>query len=121
MKIIGGSFGLTGKASLVKDGSIKIKGAKTVTYPGSEVILVNAKQIKERKFGVVGFIIGSVILGAIGIIYFGVVGLAIGVLISLAGSFYSKKQNIVSLTFKDEKQIELECTKSESEALALLG
>jgi hypothetical protein len=110
MKIIGGNFGIEGSAWISRDNKLVVEGAQKGIYSPEQVITVSAKVIKEKKFGVLGFIVGAVILSIILGIFLNVLGVVVGVAVAVAGSFYSEKTNVVEVKFSDDKTVLLECT-----------
>lgn len=103
MKIIGGSFGASGSLKIAGNNQIHIKSAQNATYPQDQIASISANTSKESKFGALGFIVGAIVLGSIGLALGGVIGLIIGILLSLAGSFYSKQTHGAVITFTDHK------------------
>jgi hypothetical protein len=110
MKIIGGNFGNSGSAYISRDKKLVISGSTTFAYIPECIKKINSRIEKERKFGFVGFILGSIILSIIFGIFLNILGVLIGIIIALIGSFYTNKNNIVDITFTDDNQVTLECT-----------
>lgn len=121
MKIIGGSFGLSGRLSIAKGGLLAISGDKSAQYPKASIANATAKVEKQRKFGFIGFFIGAILLSLLFGLFLGPLGVAIGIGLSLLGSFYSKKQNIVDLTFDDGKSLIIVGSKSDVKTLLALS
>ncbi|MDV5861401.1 hypothetical protein QM298_10825 [Pseudomonas mendocina] len=109
MKIIGGSFGIKGSAYFAGE-SLVIESAQKAEYRRDAVERVNARVDAERKFGLIGALIGAVVLGALGTMFLGIFGAVIGVAVAIGGSFYSAKKNIAEVSFTDGKTLTLECT-----------
>ena len=107
MKIIGGSFGLKGHAFVARD-IFAIEGSTKQDYRADEIVSVNARIEKSRKFGVLGFIIGALLFTVLGSLLLGLLGAVIGFAISIAGSFYSNTTNIVDIEFRDGKKLSAE-------------
>ncbi len=110
MKIIGGNFGVKGSAFISRDKKLVIEGAQKGVYSPEQIASVSANVTKEKKFGVIGFILGAIILSIILGMLLNVLGVVIAIVIAVAGSFYSEKSNIVEVQFKDNKAVSLECT-----------
>lgn len=110
MKIIGGNYGIKGSAYISKDKKLVIEGAQKSIYSTEQILSVTASVTKEKKFGIIGFIVGAVILSIILGIFLNVLGVVIALIIAIAGSFYSEKTNIVEIKFNDNKSVSLECT-----------
>lgn len=110
MKILGGSFGVTGSAFISRDQKLVVEGASKGIYSPEEIKSVVASVTKEKKFGIFGFLVGAILLSVILGIFFNVVGVVIAIVIAIAGSFYSESKNIVDVQFKDKKSVTLECT-----------
>lgn len=110
MKIVGGNFGVKGSAFLSRDNKLVVEGVQRAIYSPKEVLSVSANVTKEKKFGILGFIVGAIILGIILGFLLNLLGVIIALVIAIAGSFYSEKSNIVEVRFSDNKSVTLECT-----------
>lgn len=110
MKIVGGSFGVKGSAFISRDKKLVIEAVKPVNYSREQISRINTTQVKEKRFGAFGFIIGAILLAIILGVLFGVIGAIVGVVAAVFGSFYSDSKNIVELFFVDQNQVTLECT-----------
>ncbi len=110
MKIIGGNFGLEGSAFISRDGRLVIEGAQKVAYSSDQISSVAATKVKEKKFGIFGFIFGAILLSIILGLFLNIVGVIIGIVIAFMGSYYSESSNNVEVNFKDGKLVQLECT-----------
>lgn len=110
MKIQGGSFGVKGSAHISKDQQLVIEGAARGIYLPEQIQSVSANVIKEKKFGVFGFLVGAVMLSIMLGFFLNIIGVIIGFVVAVAGSFYSESKNIVEVKFTDEKTVALECT-----------
>lgn len=120
MKIVGGNFGVSGSASVSNNDTLVIKGANKVTYRADQVASVSARVVKERKFGVAGFIIGLLLFSVLLGLLLNVIGVIIAIVLAVAGSFYSKKRNIAEVRFNDDQVVVLECSGREIKRLYLL-
>lgn len=109
MKIIGGSFGLKGSAYLNR-GQLVIEGSRKAYYEAGQVTSIQTKVDAAKKFGIFGAVVGVVILGFIGGFIFGPLGAIAGVVLAIAGSFYTQKKNVAELAFADGSTLILECT-----------
>ncbi|MBG7601732.1 MAG: hypothetical protein IZT60_04185 [Gammaproteobacteria bacterium] len=110
MKIIGGNFGVKGSAFISRDKKLVIEGAQKAIYSPQQVLSVSANVTKEKKFGILGFIVGAIVLSIILGLLLNVLGVVIALVIAVAGSFYSEKTNIVEVKFNDNKSVSLEST-----------
>lgn len=110
MKIIGGNFGVKGSAFLSRDNKIVLEGAQRGVYSREQIESVSASVTKEKKFGIIGFIVGAIILSVVLGLLLNVLGVIIGLVIAVAGSFYSEKTNRVEVKFRDNRSVTLECT-----------
>lgn len=117
MKIVGGSFGLSGKALFQSRDYLIIDGAIKAKYSPNEVRQVSARREKQRKFGIVGFVIGALLLSVFLGMFLNVLGVAIAVVVALAGSFYSKTTNVVQVSFSDGNDVLLHCSKFDANNL----
>lgn len=117
MKIIGGSFGLKGKAWLSADKYLVVEGDRSKKYQNEDIASMTSGDASKRKFSLLSFIVGALILGWLGLIFLGILGLIIGIIIAVAGSFYSEKKGVVTISFKDNSVLNLECTQRGSKKL----
>lgn len=116
MKIIGGSFGASGKARF-SGKYLEVLGTKKADYKGADVSSVSVRQEKERHFGLIGAIIGAVILGFIGTMVFGIIGMIAGLAFAIMGSFYKTRRHFADVEFKDGLKLTLEPSEHEAKKL----
>ncbi|MBI46763.1 MAG: hypothetical protein CMG91_04740 [Marinobacter sp.] len=116
MKIIGGSFGASGKARFAGK-YLEVLGEKQKDYQGSDVESVTVRQEKERQFGIFGALIGTLLFGYIGSLFLGVIGWVAGLLFAITGSFYHKRRYFADLEFKDGLKLTLEPNDHEAKKL----
>ena len=109
MRILGGSFGVKGSAYLSQD-VLVVEGAAKAQYRAEQIKSVTARIDSDKRFGLVGAALGVVLLGGLGLHFFGLLGAIVGVAVSIAGSFYTTKKNIAEVVFADGKTLSLECT-----------
>ena len=107
MKIIGGSFGVSGKARFAGK-YLEVLGDKRADYKGKDVASVSVRQEVERKFGFVGAIIGAVLIGYLGSMALGAIGWVAGVAFAILGSFYRTKRHFADMEFADGLSLTLE-------------
>lgn len=110
MKIIGGTFGVSGSVWISRDKKCVVNGIPQKAYTPSQIGKVTASQQKSKRFGALGFIAGSVILAILLGAFLGALGVIIGIVIAAAGSFYSTTQNILQIDFVDDNSVTIECT-----------
>jgi hypothetical protein len=110
MKILGGSFGVSGSAKVTSEGWLIVNSTRSGKFTSSDVASVLAKQEKHRKFGWTGAIIGGLILLAVLGSMFGPIGALLGVVLAIAGSFYSQKSNSAEITFVNGDALSVEGT-----------
>jgi hypothetical protein len=110
MKIVGGNFGVKGSAFISKDRYLVVEGVNRSIYSPAQVQSVTANVTTEKKFGVLGFIVGAVSLSVVLGLFLNALGFVLAIIIAVAGSFYSDKKNIVEIRFSDEKSVLLQCT-----------
>lgn len=120
MKIVGGQFGVSGSASL-NEKDLTIKGAKRGVYTCDQVRAVNTEVVKEKKFGITGFILGAIVLGVLFAALFGFLGAIIGIALSVVGSFYSKKHHFADVQFADGMSVRLQCSGYSANELVMFG
>jgi hypothetical protein len=106
MKIVGGSFGLKGNAKIQNEHLI-LKGAREATYHAVQIKTLAAITDKERKFGILGFLVGFLFFGVVLFLFFGPLGLLVALIFSVAGSFYTQKSNVVTIIFDDGETMDL--------------
>lgn len=120
MKTIGGTIGVGNSAHFRGASQIFFGGPITRTYDSTQIVAVHANQNKVKKFGFTGFILGSILFGALLAYFFALIGVLVAVVISAIGSFYSKTNYIVTITFSDQNSATLECSKHEMSKLISL-
>lgn len=109
MKIIGGSYGVTGTLS-VADDRLNVRSTRSASYSASEIDKVVSRTEKQRRFGVFGFLIGAFILAILFGIFLNILGVVIGIALAAAGSFYSTKTYFAVVTFTDGGTVEVEAS-----------
>lgn len=107
MKIIGGNFGGKGKV-YTRRGWLIVDAAKGRRYAPNDVQSVQSSESRERHFGCLGFVAGAILLGLLGFMLLGPLGLMIGVVIAVAGSFYTQKHSVIELQFTDGEKVVVE-------------
>ncbi len=110
MKIIGGSFGLKGKAYISRDKMLVIEGANKSIYSSEQIQSITANKLKEKRFSILSFIVGAIIFSVALGMFFNIIGVAIGIVLAIFGSYYSNTDNIVNIKFNDNKEVDLNCT-----------
>ncbi|WP_444893423.1 hypothetical protein ACJJIE_02490 [Microbulbifer sp. TRSA001] len=110
MKIISGSFGVEGSAYISRDNYLVVEGASKVIYSPDKIKSVSSQKVKEKKFGLFGFLLGAIILSIVLGMIVGFIGVGIAVVLAYLGSFYSDSKNNVEVKFLDEKSVVLECS-----------
>ncbi|MCK2183502.1 hypothetical protein [Halomonas getboli] len=119
MKIIGGSFGPSGKAQL-RNGKLEVMGLKNAKYGPDEVESVNVRQEVNRRFGVIGAIFGGLILAFLFGLFMGPFGWLVGFGLAIAGSFYSDKRFIADLEMTDGASLTLQPDRKAARQLVYL-
>lgn len=99
MKILGGSFGVSGSAKITSEGWLIVNSARSGKFTSSDVASVSTRQEKQRKFGWIGAILGGLILLVVLGSMFGPIGALLAIVLAIAGSFYSQKSNSAEVTF----------------------
>ncbi|MCF6190671.1 MAG: hypothetical protein L3J51_09335 [Cocleimonas sp.] len=111
MRIIGGNFGIKGSVWIRnRDKRLVIEGAQESTYSPAQILSVTANVAKEKKFGILGFIIGALLLSVVLGIFLNILGVIIALVIAATGSYYTEKSNIVEVKFNDGKAVSLDCS-----------
>lgn len=117
MKLIGGNFGASGDVYLTYDNKIIVSGATSRNYKASDITSITSIQQKESKFGITGFIIGTLLFGTIGFILANGIGLIVALIITIAGSFYSRKTNVVTIALIDGNSVIINASNSQIKEL----
>lgn len=121
MKIIGGHYGVKGSVFIRKDSSLAIDGAEQVYYTPNEITSVYSSTESDRKFGVIGFLLGAIIFSSLLFFLIGPLGVFIALVLSVVGSFYTVKRHQVELTFVDNKSVKVECSAGDAKRLTRLS
>lgn len=109
MKITAGSFGISGSA-YIGAGRLHIEGARNTSYGPEQIACLTTRVESERRFGLLGALVGGALLGVVGLVLLGPVGAAIGVALAVLGSFYRSTSNLADVQFSDGSTLTLECT-----------
>lgn len=120
MKIVGGSFGLSGRALIDDEGRLVVKGDRQARFSSDQISTVAARTEKDKKFGCFSFIIGAVMLSILFGIFLNVIGVAIGIILAAMGSFYTNSKNIVDLSLDTGETLSLECSSRQVRKLVSL-
>lgn len=110
MKIISGTFGVKGDAFISKDRRLVVNAAKKAIYSNNQITSINTNIEKEKKFAVVGFILGIILFVPIVGLIFGPIGAVVMLIILVVLGFYNDEKNIVDVCFSDGESIKLNCT-----------
>ena len=110
MKIISGTFGVKGDAFISKDRRLVVNAAKKAIYSNNQITSINTNIEKEKKFAVVGFVLGIIIFVPIIGFIFGPIGALVMLIILVVLGFYNDEKNIVDVCFSDGESIKLNCT-----------
>lgn len=119
MKVIGGSFGVTGSAS-IGSGYLHIHAAQVVQIDLDDIASKEMRMLADKKFGVLGFFFGAIILSGILFYLLNVLGVVLAVIVAFMGSYYTKKSYIVDVAFKDGRKVSLQGSKRELDTLMIL-
>jgi hypothetical protein len=109
MKIIGGNYGLKGYVT-ISDDALFINGNRKARFSPGQIVNVSAEAKAEKKFSILSFFFGALILCLLLGLLLNILGVVIGLVIAVAGSFYTNKENIAEITFDDQSSLKLECT-----------
>jgi len=119
MKVVGGSFGVSGQAT-VGGGYLSIQGAQVAQMDLDDIASKEMRVQADKKFGVLGFFFGAIILSAILFFILNVLGVVLAVIVAFMGSYYTKKIYTVDVTFKDGRKVTLQGSKRELDMLMAL-
>lgn len=121
MKIIGGNFGVGGKAS-VKGGILQLDTAKGIyTFDQSEVLAVSTSVSSEKQFGCIVFIFFAVLFSFIFGLFLSVLGVVIGVILAVAISWYTVESYEATIDVIDNKKVMVICSKREAGIVSALA
>lgn len=110
MRVVGGSFGNKGLAFFGKGAnSLIIEANQSAKYPAREVIRVDTRTETDKKFGCVGFVVGALIFGTLGMFTLGPLGLIIALVVCVAFSFYTVDRNLVDVHMLDGSKVTVQC------------
>ena len=110
MKIIAGDFGINGSCWISRDKKLVIEGMIKKAYSPDQIDRISSRIEKNKKFGFIGFIVGTLILSLILGFFLNIIGVIMAIAIGIIGSFYTEKINLLDISLADGKQITLECT-----------
>lgn len=119
MRIIGGSFGTSGKIQVGSHG-VRINASRPALYPPGALTSVATRQEKERRFAWFTFLLGLLFLGILFGALFGPIGFIVALVLCIVGSFYGKTRYLVEMQFKDGEQLTLETTRRQADQLVQL-
>ena len=119
MIIVGGDFG-EGSAYISSDNSLVIEGSNNAEYL-SEQFCAMSDSVVKKKLGLRAFIVGAITLSILFALFFGFLGIVIGCIVAIPCSYISDQTNIVSIQFKDNRSVEVECDTQDVEDLKQLA
>lgn len=108
MLTLGGSFGVTG-VKLNSNGGISIAGRN---YEKSDIVDISKEVIKDKKLSIASLLLGIFIIIPLLAWALSIFGLILGILITAAGSYYSKKKYLLHIYFNDDNNISIDVGKS---------
>lgn len=117
VKITGGSFGTDGHLVVTPYKTVKIEGSRNAAYANNQIDSIDAREVREKKFGVIGFILGAIILSVVLAPFLGLLGVIVGVVAAAMGSFHSKARQTAEIRFDDGKGVTVEAEKRQIESL----
>ena|SRR5690554_6726047 len=119
MRIIGGSFGTSGRIEIGSFG-VRIKASREAIYPPADLARVSARKEKDRRFAWITFLLGLVILGGLAGLALGPLGFLAALVLCIVGSFYAKTRYLVDMSFQDGSQLTLETSRRHADQLVQL-
>lgn len=117
MKVIGGSFGSSGFA-LIADGKLHINSSKSVMAKPAAIAKMEFSIGTDKKFAVISFFIGAIILAVILGFLLSILGVFLGVILAFVGSYYTKKESRAEIDFQNGEHVTLICSKREVDELS---
>jgi len=122
MRIIGGSFGTKGHIWINnKKGNIAVRGDIDKVYTPDLMSHASVADGRERKFSVMSLIFGLLIFTPILTFIGGPIGLIVGLILSIVGSYYTSGGTQVELRFRDDRVVTVECSKRDAKRLLLFA
>lgn len=118
MKLISGNYGL-GKVKLTDNGFIISRTGRELPFSSIKAIESKVRKNKEQSIGSV--LIGLIIITPILFLLFNIIGLVIGIVLSLAGSQYTTKSYSSEITFNDNTKLKVECNRWQMNKLSDLS
>lgn len=106
LKIVGGSFGVTGTARLTQNSSLSIQGVSDAVYAKESITGIEAKQDNQRTVSVSSLIIGFGVAVAAWY-FFGWIPALVIALFACGSAFYTKKDGVLNIQFSDGKTVSL--------------
>jgi len=88
-------------------GGVRIQSSKSREYANDQIQSVSCQTHKERKFGAISAVAGIIGFSIILAPFLNVLGIVIAVVVSIAGSFYSKKRHTGEILFTDGNKVSL--------------
>ena len=113
MKITGGNFGLDGKAT-IKNGKLRIDGLSNSSYEPGQIDSAYPREERNKRLGLFSLVLGVLVVGGGLFVLAGPVGFVVGVLLAVAGSFYSTKKLFIDIAFKDGNKLTIESSKPQA-------
>lgn len=109
MKIVGGSFGLSGSVSInYEKGVVFVSGASSHTYERDQLQGVDVEQSSESKIGCGSVLIGLLVITPLLTFFLNVIGLVIGLVLTVFGSRYDTKKHEATLRFQDGRNVRVQ-------------
>lgn len=71
---------------------------------------MEAEKATRREFSAVSFLLGAVILGGLGFLFFNIIGLVGGAVLAALGSKRRTTDHLAKLEFSDGERVTLSCT-----------
>lgn len=120
MKIIAGDFGLKGSAYISRDKKLVIESNVRGVYPGDSIDSISARKTEQRRFKPLKFLVFAVLLILIGYFFLTLIGALIGLTLSVIAAFSTEEDNVLDVSFKDNKKASFVCTPRQMNSLYAL-
>lgn len=116
LKIVGGSFGLDGVVRVdYKAGQVHVTGGSgaKASYARDQLAGIDVEQAAKSKTSVLSVLLGLLVITPLLTLFFNIIGLVVGLVLTVFGSKFSEKSHSATLRFADSKVVRVTGSRSE--------